>query len=133
MATKSDFTRASWVIVNLEGLRRDMRANAFEYMARAQDGQPVDSLQALVNANGTQYVRRIKDWYQEERKDPVITKQMQDGLAIDPSVTLDMLDAMASKMLAAAQAEEMAQIVGYDDVIAVASATLSALPFCPFR
>ena len=51
---------------NLEGLRRDMIANAEEYKARLTDGATAPEVQALIIANNEQYKKRlgwVKDLY----------------------------------------------------------------------
>lgn len=131
MPDKNDFSRASGAIVNLEGLRRDIRANAFEYMARVHDQQPLDGIMKVIEGNSIQYVRRIKDWYQADRADPIITKQMENGLSVDPSVFVSDLDALATKILGVAQAESdgVKNVKSYDDVVQLAQSTINTLPF----
>lgn len=121
----------SGVIVNLEGLRRDMRANSFEYLARLNAGQLLSDIALLIFNNSTQYIRRIKETYHPDRADTAKASLLTQGLAVDSSVTPVMLDVFAEKLLAAAQAENKAIIKSAGDVSAVAIATLKALPFAP--
>ena len=54
------------VAKNLEGLRRDMRANAEEYKSRLANGTSAADVKELILANNAQYQRRlgwIKDLY----------------------------------------------------------------------
>lgn len=122
---------ASGVIVNLEGLRRDMRANAFEYLSRLNAGQPLTDIALLIFNNSTQYIRRVKDMYQADRADITKATLLEQGLTDDPSVTPMLFDTFALKLLAAANVENKAIVKTAADVTAIAAATLKALPFAP--
>lgn len=122
---------ASGAIVNLEGLRRDMRANAFEYLARLNAGQSLTDIALLIFNNSTQYIRRVEQMYRAERVNEAKSSLLAEGLAVDSSVTPAMLDTFAAKLLAVAQTENRAIIKTAADISAVAAATLRALPFAP--
>ena len=128
MPDLNKYMGASGVVANLEGLRRDIRANAFEYLARVLDAQPLEEMVRVIQGNAQGYRMRILDVYMADRADPVLSGLMVQGLAADVSAPIAQYDGLAQQCLNVANAEAAAVIVSPDDVVAVAMATLLAVP-----
>ena len=127
MADLNPYMGASGVVVNLEGLRRDMRANAFEYLARALDQQPIDIIAQVIAGNAAGYLMRITQWYQTDRADPTLSLLMAQGLAVDASVPLtkQVLTLDTSGAVPVAQAPDITGMLSKYDALAAQCLTVA--------